>query len=335
MMQLIRKCKELTFKAASFAHKAKLALSEQMMRWRRLAVSVANRGVHRSIEAYGRLRKYVKDLASKEYLYYRHSLPLRLMHWTNVVLLAVLLMSGLNIFDAHPALYWGKSSYSGVPPVLEIGSRVKEEGEISGFTRIAGHDFDTTGFLGTSRNPEGDLTERAFPSWLTLPGWRWLAMARRWHFFAAWLLVANGIAFVTYSVASGHLRRDLVPTSADWRSIGRSVIDHLHLRHPTGEAARHYNILQKCAYLGVIFLLLPFMVLMGLGMSPALDALFTGWVDIFSGRQSIRTLHFIVAWMLVSFVAVHVFMVIVSGFWNNLRSMITGYYRIKPEADYE
>ena len=272
---------------------------------------------------------------SSGYPYYRHPLPVRIMHWSNVVLLAILLMSGLNIFNAHPALYWGKSSYSGVPPVLEMRGKENDEGEISGVTRIFGHEFNTTGFLGASRDSAGELTERGFPSWLTIPDDQWLAMARRWHFFFAWLFVVNGIAFVTYSIVSRHLQRDLLPTRQDWRSIGRSIIDHLRFRHPTGEAAKHYNVLQKCAYLVVIFFLLPLMILMGLGMSPAMDALYPGWVDIFFGRQSVRTIHFIVAWALVLFVIIHVFEVIVTGFWNNLRSMITGYYRVKSEADHE
>ncbi len=287
---------------------------------------------------YGKLRKFWESLSrtsSGQYPYYRHSVPVRIMHWSNVFFLAILLMSGLNIFNAHPALYWGKSSYRGVPPILEIRGQENNRGEISGVTRILGYDFDTTGFLGVSRDPSGELTIRGFPSWLTVPGWQWLAMARRWHLFFAWLLVVNGIAFVTYSMVSRHLHRDLVPTRQDWRSIGRSVVDHLRFRHPTGEAVKHYNVLQKFAYLGVIFLLLPLMILMGLGMSPALDALYPGWVDIFFGRQFIRTIHFIVAWALVFFVIVHVFEVIVTGFWNNLRSMITGYYRVESEADHE
>ncbi len=176
---------------------------------------------------------------------------------------------------------------------------------------------------------------RGFPSWLTVPDLQWLAMARRWHFFFAWLLVINGIAFVTYSVAGRHLRRDLLPTAEDWRSIGKSVIDHLRFSHPTGEAARRYNVLQKFAYLAVIFILLPLMILMGLSMSPALDALYPRWVDIFSGRQSIRTIHFIIAWLLVLFVVIHVFEVMISGLWNNLRSMITGKYKIESEKNHE
>ena len=165
----------------------------------------------------GRLRKLWENLsrpASSGYLYYRHPLPVRIMHWCNVIFLATLLMSGLNIFNAHPALYWGKSSYSGVPPIVEMRGQENDEEEISGVTRIFGHEFNTTGFLGASENSAGDLTERGFPSWLTLPDRQWLSMARRWHFFFAWLFLVNGLAFVTYSIVSRHLCRDLLPHRA-------------------------------------------------------------------------------------------------------------------------
>ena len=272
---------------------------------------------------------------SDGYLYYRHSLPVRIMHWLTVILLPILLMSGLNIFNANSALYWGKSSYTGSPPLLVLGSKESIKGEIVGVTRIFGHEFNTTGFLGASKNPEGELDARGFPSWLTLPGMQWLAMARRWHLFFAWGLVVTGICFVSYSIFSRHLQRDLLPTKEDWRSIGKTLIDHLLLRHPTGEAAKYYNVLQKLAYLSVIFMLFPLVILNGLGMSPGLDALLPGWVDLFGGRQSMRTIHFIVSWALVAFVAVHLFQVIVTGFWNNFRSMITGKYRVTSEGERE
>jgi thiosulfate reductase cytochrome b subunit len=276
-----------------------------------------------------------KRAVSNGCLYYRHSLPVRIMHWINAMLLAILLMSGLNIFNAHSALYWGKSSYTGVPPFLELTCRENDAGALLGITRIFGYEFNTTGFLGVSNSPRGELTERGFPSWITIPGWQWLALARRWHFFFAWLLVVNGLSFLSYSLAAGHVRRDLFPTGQDWRSIGKTIVDHLRFRHPKGEAARSYNILQKLAYLGVIFLLLPLVILNGLGMSPALDAFPTGWVDLFGGRQSVRSIHFIAAWTVVLFVIIHVFQVIVTGFWNNLRSMITGNYWISSEVDHE
>jgi thiosulfate reductase cytochrome b subunit len=266
------------------------------------------------------------------YLYYRHTLPVRVMHWINVIALTILLLSGLNIFSAHPALYWGKSSYSSRPPVFQIMARETDDDDVIGVTSIFGHEFVTTGVLGAAADEEGEVVPRIFPSWLTVPGDRWLAMARRWHFFFAWVFVINGIAYLAYSIVSRHLARDLVPSGGDWRSIGSSIVDHLRFRHPTGEAAKRYNVLQKLAYLSVIFLLLPLAILMGFAMSPTLDSLLPGWVDLFGGRQSARTIHFIVAWLLVAFVLVHVFEVMVSGLWNHLRSMVTGRYAIHPEA---
>ena len=307
------------------------------MLWRKV-LSFSAHGIRRIRTLAAKIfRELWKKLsaAPSGYLYYRHSAPVRVMHWSNVIFVTVLLMSGLNIFNAHPALYWSQSSYRGVPPILEIRGQEDKGGKLSGAIRMLGREFDTTGFLGVSRDPAGELTIRGFPSWLTIPGWQWLAMARRWHLFFAWLLVLNGIGFVAYSVVSRHLRHDLLPTRQDWLSIGRSVLDHLRFRHSTGEASKHYNVLQKFAYLGVIFFLLPMMVLMGLGMSPALDALYPGWVNIFFGRQSLRTLHFIIALAIIIFVIVHVLEVIVTGFRKNLLSMITGYYRVQGEANHE
>ena len=265
-------------------------------------------------------------------LYYRHTLPVRLMHWTNVVALTILLMSGLQIFNAHPALYWaGKSSYSGVPPVIELGAREGGESGYVGYTRIFGREFDTTGVLGLSKSADGRLSARAFPWWITIPNDPWLSMARSWHFFFAWVLLINGLVYVFYSIGSRHLARDLAPDRRDWRSIGRSIRDHLKFRHPSGDEAKRYNVLQKLSYLLVIFVLLPLIILMGLAMSPWMDTVLPGWVDLFGGRQAARTIHFIAAWLLVAFVAIHVFEVIVAGLWNHLRSMVTGRYRIVEE----
>ena len=263
--------------------------------------------------------------------YYRHRLPVRLMHWANAAALAVLLMSGLQIFNAHPHLYWGKSSYSGATPLLSIEAREAPDGRIQGVARVLGHEFDTTGVLGASRAADGAWVQRGFPEWATLPGPYSLSASRGWHFLAAWVLVVNGLAYVLWSAASRHLARDLVPTGADLRGIGGSIRDHVRFRHPTGEAARRYNVLQKLAYLAVIFALLPLVVLTGWAMSPWLDALWPGWVDWLGGRQAARTIHFVVAWLLVAFVLVHVFEVIVSGPLNHMRSMITGWYRTPGE----
>jgi thiosulfate reductase cytochrome b subunit len=261
-------------------------------------------------------------------LYFRHTLAIRLMHWINVLAFSILLMSGLQIFNAHPTLNWGKSSYTGQPALLEFDAVAGDSDKLIGETRVFGRVFVTTGVFGASADADGKLEDRAFPSWITLPGPQWLAMARRWHFFFAWVLVINGLTYLLYSLASCHLARDLAPSGPDWRGIGQSIRDHLRLRHPHGEAAKRYNILQKLAYLIVIFGLFPLLIVAGLAMSPRLDALWPGWVDLLGGRQSARTIHFVVAWTLVAFVFIHVFEVIISGLWNNLRSMITGNYRV-------
>ena len=265
----------------------------------------------------------------RSYLYFRHTLPVRILHWINVLSLTVLLMSGLMIFNAHPALNWGKSSYNGKPPVLEITTREFGGGKQIGVLSVLGHEVETTGWLGLSKRSDGSLSAVAFPPWMTIPGNYSLAEGRSWHFFFAWLLVLNGIAYVLYGFFSRHLQRDLLPTRLDWRSVGKSIRDHIRFKHPQGDEAKRYNVLQKLAYLAVIFGLLPIIILAGWAMSPWLNSLWPGWVDLFGGRQSARTVHFIVAWLLVGFVAIHVFEVIVSGLWNHLRSMITGRYRIQ------
>jgi thiosulfate reductase cytochrome b subunit len=263
------------------------------------------------------------------YTYRRHALALRVMHWINVVALTILLMSGLGIFNAHPALYWGLSSYQGKPPVLAMTAVATPDGDRRGVTRILGHTFDTDGLFGVSKQPNGQRAIRGFPWWMTIPDLQWLSMSRAWHFFFAWVLVLNGLAYVGWAIASRHLARDLAPARTDWAGIGRSIVDHLRLRHPEGEAAKRYNVLQKLAYLTVIFVLLPLTILMGLAMSPRIDTVFAGWVDLVGGRQSARTIHFVCAWLIVAFVAIHVFEVIVTGLWNNLNSMITGRFRVR------
>jgi thiosulfate reductase cytochrome b subunit len=258
---------------------------------------------------------------------YRHRLPVRIMHWINVVCLVILLMSGLQIFNAHPALYWSDDSRPSTQ-VLQITQK-QVDGQWRGVTRIGSVEFNTHGVLGTSRSGDSpDYMARAFPSWATIPGTQWLAMARVWHFFFAWLFVINGFAYLLWTIFSGHLRRDLVPTRTEWRGIGRSIRDHVLLRHAHGEEARRYNVLQNIAYLSIVFIVLPLIVLGGWAMSPMMDSFATGWVDWLGGRQAARTLHFIGAALLVAFVLVHLFEVIITGLVNNLRSMITGYWRL-------
>jgi thiosulfate reductase cytochrome b subunit len=261
----------------------------------------------------------------------RHSLAVRLMHGVNFVTLAIMLMSGLQIFNAHPSLYWGATSHFS-RPLLSMYAMEDDHGHVWGVTRIGSHRFVTTGLFGWSKSAFGSDTERGFPRWATLPSERWLAMGRLWHLFFAWILVANGAAYVLLGTVSGHLRRDLWPTRTDWRRLGRTFLEHLRLRFPRGEEARRYNGIQKLAYLFVIFIVGPLIVLTGLTMSPTMDAGFPWLLWVFDGRQSARTIHFVCAMTLLAFFLVHIVMVILSGPWNNLRSMVTGRYAIDTGA---
>jgi len=261
----------------------------------------------------------------------RHSLTVRLSHWLNVLCMTVLLFSGLQIFNAHPALYWGQYGADSDPSFFSL--EAVEQGDITrGVTRVGGLSFDTTGILGVS-NVDGEPTARGFPAWITLPGYQDLATGRRWHFFFAWLFVVNGLIYLGYGLLTRHFRRDLLPTTDELAPahLAQEIVDHARLRFPKGEKARRYNALQKLTYLLVIFVALPLMIATGLTMSPGFDAFAPWLIDLFGGRQSARTLHFITASSLVAFVVVHVAMVLVSGVFNNMRSMITGRYAIQTE----
>lgn len=262
------------------------------------------------------------------YFFQRHSAVVRAAHWINALCLAVLLMSGLNIFNAHPALYWGNDS-DFENPALMMGAFADEAGYVTqGVTRIGTHQFDTTGVLGASK-VDGVLTARGFPAWATLPAPNWLAMARLWHFAFAWILVANAALFIVYGLWSRHFLRDLIPKARDLAHLPREIIDHARLRFAHGEKAKSYNGLQKLTYTLVIFVLGPLIVLTGLAMSPTLNAAFPFVPWMLGGRQSARTIHFLCAFSFLGFFIVHIAMVLLSGPWNNLRSMITGRYVIR------
>ena len=92
-------------------------------------------------------------------------------------------------------------------------------------------------------------------------------------------------------------------------------------------------MLQQLTYLLVVFVLFPLMILTGVTMSPGIDSAVPQLLTLFGGRQTARLIHFVAASSLSLFVIVHLVMVLVSGVWNNLRSMITGWYNLgNPRA---
>lgn len=226
---------------------------------------------------------------------WRHPWPVRVTHWVNVICLVFLLMTGLQILRAHPHLYWGLASTFD-DPWLSFGS---------------------------------------IPGWLTLPSYRDLATGRNWHFFFAWIFVANGMIYLMYILFSGRLARMLEPSRAELAHLPDSVVEHARLKFPEGEAARTYNVIQKLTYLIVLLVVLPMMLVTGLAMSPMMNAAIPELLPILGGRQSARTLHFIAAMGITAFAVVHVLLVFLSGPVNNLRAMITGWYVIHTDPEPE
>ncbi len=260
----------------------------------------------------------------------RHRLSTRIWHWTNVLALVILLMSGMTIFNAHPRLYWGEFGANPDHAWLQIGARNDE-----GYLRIGETSFTTTGYLGRWQDDTGQFRNRAFPSSITIPTSYNLALARRWHLTFAWLFAISISTYIVWSLFNGHILRDLLPKKGELRPshIWHDIKQHARLRFPKGAAALKYNILQKSSYIGVIFVLIPVMILTGMTMSPGMDATWPWLLDIFGGRQSARSIHFISAVLLILFFIVHIIMVVLAGPFNELRSMITGKFRLPKEKN--
>jgi thiosulfate reductase cytochrome b subunit len=256
-------------------------------------------------------------------LVYRQSFFTRLTHWLWAIALFFLLTSGLQIFNARPNLYIGQQSgFAFSNDILSIGAENTSEGP-RGYTTIFGHKLDTTGVLGMSGSvTRPDFT--AFPGWATIPSFRDLATGRVVHFFFAWVLVGTLAVWLVASLLNRHLWRDIILKPRDLRDLPRDIGAHLTLRFRHG---RTYTPLQKLSYFLVFVILFPLMILTGLAMSPGIDAVWWWLTDVFGGRQTARTIHFLTMMALVLFFVVHVVMVVLAGPFNELRSMITGYYR--------
>ena len=224
---------------------------------------------------------------------WRHPVTVRITHWINVTAVIVLLMSGINILMAHPHLYWGLKSTFADPWV--------------------------------SFQPA--------PGWIMIPNIRDLATARHWHFLFAWIFVLNGLAYLAYGFLSGRFGKRLWPSRTDLDGFGASVIEHARFHFPKDDRARTYNVIQKLTYLAMILIILPMMLITGLSMSPGFNAIGGFLLDIMGGRQSARTLHFISAALIVGFIVIHVGLVIWTGFLNNMRAMITGWFVIEPPEE--
>ncbi|WP_271300190.1 cytochrome b/b6 domain-containing protein [Sphingomonas sp. CV7422] len=224
----------------------------------------------------------------------RHALATRLWHWVNAVSVVILLGSGLGISNAHPRLYWGRY----------------------------GANFDHA----WAQLPR-------FPAWITIPANYNLAISRRWHLLFALVFAFGLLGYMIVSLINRHFARKLALRRADVSPahLAADVRDHLNLRFHDADDPAAYNSLQKWSYILVLFVALPMMIATGLALSPGMDAAWPWLLDLFDGRQSARSLHFVTATLVGAFIVVHVALVILAGAGNELRSMITGKWKV-PEA---
>lgn len=263
----------------------------------------------------------------------RHGLLVRLNHWINVIALVLLLGSGLQIFNAHAALYWGKASNFDDPWFSMYAQRSPDGVHMKGFTTLGSAKLETTGVFGSSKL-KGKWQDQGFPGWMTVPGGEFdLTNGRHWHLFFAWVFAVNGLVYLITGLIGWRLPREVIPTSRDLKTALKDP--HLRLKFSKGPEAAHYHQMQKIAYTGVVFLLLPTIALTGMTMSPGLNAAFPFLLDLFGGRQSARSIHFICANLIVAFLIVHLLAVILSGPINQVRAMITGKLAIIPSGDEE
>ena len=204
-----------------------------------------------------------------------------------------LLVTGVEILISHPRFYWGEVGNSLTPPLFKIPIPSSRSTVPSGY-----------GYVLPDQN-----------------GW-----SRYLHFEAAWALMLAGLVYFIYGLWTRHFRRNLFPAPADrtWAAFRRVVARHLRLAPPDEADARSYNVLQRITYLLVVFVLFPLVIWTGLAMSPSFNSAVPWAVNALGGRQSARTVHFLVSVSLVLFLVVHVLMIAITGFTSRMREMITG-----------
>jgi len=223
----------------------------------------------------------------------RHSGWVRATHWILTLCFFALLVSGIEILISHPRFYWGETGNVLTTPLFQIPIPSSRSMVPTGY-----------GYVMPDQN-----------------GW-----SRYLHFEAAWALVLTGLLYGIFILVSGHLRKNLLPGKGDvsWRVLSTEIVNHLRFKRPSEAEAWSYNVLQRFAYLLVIFVMVPLVIWSGLAMSLAFVSAFPASVTLLGGQQSARTIHFFVSVALVLFLVVHVVMIFLAGFKSRMRAMITG-----------
>ncbi len=153
-----------------------------------------------------------------------------------------------------------------------------------------------------------------FPDWLVIG--KWAQYGLQWHFFGMWIFVLNGLAYISYGIATGRFRRKLFPISLGelFATIGDAL--RFRLRH---DDLIHYNAVQKMLYLGVMLVGI-LIVISGLALWKPIQ--FSALADLFGSFQTIRLVHFLCMSAIVAFILVHVTLALLVP--QSLVAMVTG-----------
>lgn len=247
-----------------------------------------------------------------------YPLGVRASHALNLVAVVLLVGSGLQIFDAHPALYAADASDPDrvvlslpAPADAQPGNDPKLQ------MTILGHRFEVGG------NAPQDV-----PPPIANGGW--LEGGRRLHFMASLFFIANGLLYFA-GMALSRRKRAVWPYKADLAELGPALRDHFRIPPVLHGRGGGLNPMQKIAYLAVPGLLAPLLVATGLALSPQWDALVPFWSDLFGGRQFARTWHFVAMAGLIGFIASHILLVALSG-RHTIWRMVTGKVVAPAEA---
>lgn len=241
----------------------------------------------------------------------KHQPWVKTSHWIITLSFLLLVFTGIEILMVHPRLYWGEVGNELTPAFLELPisrnhNRSDWEAEVPF--------FDTEDSpVSAGRNGEEEMFNEN--------GW-----GRSLHFLSAWFLVVTGLVYVILGLLTGHFQKHIWPKLKELTpsQLFRDIREHIKMKIAPPTGGPQYGILQKIAYMSIIFISLPMAIITGFTMSPAITAAFPFLLEIFGGYQTARTIHFFTSIGLEIFLVMHIAMIILSGFKQQVRYMTIG-----------
>jgi len=244
-----------------------------------------------------------------------HGFPLwvRYCHFFNFFFVMLLIRSGLSILVDHPRLYFNDDC--------------TPESEWIRFTPFK---------VPRDRLWTAKDDARYLSPLVGTPGYRHtIGIARVWHFINVHGFIATGLIFLIMLFDTQQWRR-IVPTSPLVLLQGWNTFVHYATFHmpPEPNGFYGYNALQQIAYFTVFFAFGPLAIATGLAMSPAVVNRFPWYARIFGGRQSARSIHFLTMLSFLSFLVVHITLVVMTGFARNMNHIVMGTDDQRPVGMY-